>query len=150
MKERRRCRRSSFEYRDDRNRNLLKVFMRELGRVNGESLDDVLQRTVDSPARRFWVSEERALRVVSAMRRHPLPAYCHPLKREMFEEISRRSQALAVRHPEWPFSRCVYHVVNREAPKFYLSPDRAHVIICEERRRCKREQMMRFRRLISA
>ena len=68
-KARRTTRRSLFEYRDDRNRDLLEAFKRELGRVEGESLDDVLQRAVDSPARRFWVSEERALRVVLALPR---------------------------------------------------------------------------------
>ena len=149
-KPRRTTRRSSFEYRDDRNRDLLNVFKRELGRVEGESLYDALQRTVDSPSRRFWVSEERALRIVSCMRRKPLPSACHPLKREMFEEISRRSEALAERHPEWPLSRCVYYVVNHEAPKFYLSAYRAHVIICEERKRCKDELMRRLKHLVSA
>ena len=149
-KARRTTRRSLFEYRDDRNRDLLEAFKRELGRVEGESLDDVLQRAVDSPARRFWVSEERALRVVSCMRRHPLPSGCHPLKREMFEEISRRCEALAESHPEWQLSRCVYYVVNHEAPKFYLTAIRAHVIICEERRRCKAEMMKRLQCMVSA
>ena len=84
------------------------------------------------------------------MCRHPLPSGCHPLKREMFEEISRRCEALAESHPEWQLSRCVYYVVNHEAPKFYLTAIRAHVIICEERRRCKAEMMKRLQRMVSA
>ncbi len=140
-------RRTSFEYGDERGRNLLEVFNGELGAMPGEKIEKVLERAVNRPARRFWVSEERAVRVVSSMERRGLPAGGHPLKREMFEEISRRCRALAVEHPEWSLSRRVYHVVNNEAPRFYLSVSSAHVIVCKERRRCRREQERRLRRL---
>ena len=62
-------RRSSFEYRDDRSRELLEVFNRELGTRPFESVKSVLARVVNMPSSRFWVSEERAFRVVSAMLR---------------------------------------------------------------------------------
>ena len=140
-------RRTSFEYGDERGRNLLEVFNGELGAMPGEKIEKVLERAVNRPARRFWVSEERAVRVVSSMERRGLPAGGHPLKREMFEEISRRCRALAVEHPEWSLSRRVYHVVNNEAPRFYLSVSSAHVIVCKERRRCRREQERRLWRL---
>ena len=84
--------RSAFEYRDERNRNLLKVFNRELELCDGLNVKEVIDMAVRQPAQRFWVSEERALRVVSAMYHHPLPSGGHPLKREMFEEIKRRCE----------------------------------------------------------
>lgn len=141
---RRMLRRSSFEYRRKRDRELLEMFNRELGSSPGETVDAVLRRVVDSPSCRFWVSEERALRVVSSMQRHPLPP--GGLRREMFEEIRRRCEQLALEHPDWSLSERVYHVVGNEAPRFYLSPDRAHVIICKERRRWRRELSRRWRR----
>ncbi len=149
-KTRRISRRSSFEYRDDRNHELLKVFKRELLRFTGDPLEVVLQRTVDSPSSRFWVSEERAFRVVSWMHRNPLPSNCSPLKREMFEEIARQCVSLAGTRPGWSLARRVYYVVNHEAPKFYLSVERAHAIICQERKRCRDLQAKRWRQILSA
>ena len=148
-----RASRSLFEYRDDRARDLHEVFKRELGAVRGESMKSLLQRVVNSPARRFWVSEERAFRIVSSMMRRGLPPRCSSVKREMFDEIFRRCDKLSEIHPDWPLSRRVYYVVNMSAPKFYMSAKRAHVIICRERERCEREKiqtLLRFRRLLSA
>lgn len=142
--------RSAFEYRDERNRNLLKVFNRELELCDGLNVKEVIDMAVRQPAQRFWVSEERALRVVSAMYHHPLPSGGHPLKREMFEEIKRRCERLQEYHPEWSLRRRVYYVVNREAPRFYLSVAAAHVIICQEKKKCKQEIMQRLRRWVSA
>ena len=142
-------RRTAFEYRDDRGRDLLEVFNQELGKHDHELVEDVVRRTVNRPARRFWVSEERAMRVVSEMQRKPLSTRCHPLKREMYEEINRRSQAVGRKHPKWPLSRCVFWVVNQPAPKFFLSVSSAHAIILEERKRCAKENMRRLRHLLS-
>ena len=139
-------RRSAFEYRKKRDRELLEVFNRELGALPGETVDEVLRRVVECPSRRFWVSEERALRVIGSMMNRPLPSGGSALRHEMFEEIKRRCDLLAVEHPDWPLSRRVFYVVGREAPRFYLSPYRAHVIICEERRRCRAEMLRRLRR----
>lgn len=82
------------------------------------------------------------------MYRRPLPVNCTPLKREMFEEIKRRSEELLIIHPDWPLSRRVYFVVGREAPKFYLSLSSAHAIIHEYQQKCKKEQMQRLRHLL--
>ncbi len=136
----------SFEYRRERDRELLELFNRELGNQPGESVEEVLRRVVEKPSRRFWVSEERARRVVSAMSRHPLPSGGSEERREMFEEIRRRCDLLAVEHPDWSLSERVYHVVCREAPRFYLSVHRAHAIICKERRRWRAEISRRLRR----
>ena len=143
-------RRTAFEYRDDRGRDLLEVFNQELGKHDHELVEDVVRRTVNRPARRFWVSEERAYRIVSSMCRRPLPSKCHPLRREMFEEIHRRSMHLWGMHPNWSLKRCVYHVVNHEAPKFYLAVATAHALICQERNRCRVENMLKLRRWLSA
>lgn len=149
-KDMRKVRRATFEYHADRSRELLKVFNEELGVSEKDRMEDVLQRVVNHPSSRFWVSEERALRIVSSMCRRPLPPKCHPLKREMFEEIHRRTMRLVRQHPDWSLKRCVYHVVNHEAPKFYLAVASAHSLICQERKRCRLENMLRLRRWLSA
>ena len=146
----RKTRRTLFEYRDDRSRELLHVFNEELGRSSYDNVVDVLRRVVSRPCSRFWVSEERAFRIVSSMRRRPLPSNYHPLKRAMYEEINRRCEQLSLSHPDWPLSRCVYHVVSHEAPKFYLSVASAHALICKERNRCRVAHLLKLRRLLSA
>ena len=145
-----RARRAPFEYHADRSRELLKVFNEELGFSDNDHVDDVVQRVVDHPSSRFWVSEERAWRIISSMRRRPLSSKCHPLRREMFEEIYTRSMHLCVMHPDWSLKRCVYYVVNHEAPKFYLAVATAHALICQERNRCRVENMLKLRRWLSA
>ena len=150
MKENRISRRTSFEYGDDRARDLLKVFKREFEICDCLGMIDVLKIVVNCPAERFYVSEERAFRVVSSMNRRPLPPSCNRLKREMFEEIKRRCEQLLDVHPDWPLSRRVYYVVGRPAPKFYLSISSAHAILTEYQNRCRKEQMQRMQRFIKA
>ena len=149
-KEMKKARRAPFEYHADRSRELLKVFNEELGFSDNDHVEDVLQRVVNRPSSRFWVSEERAWRIISSMRRRPLSPKCHPLRREMFMEIYRRSRHLSRLRPEWSMKRCVYHVVNSEAPKFYLAVATAHTLICQERNRCRIENMLKLRRWLSA
>ena len=143
-------RRTSFEYNEDRARDLLKVFKREFEICDCLGMMEVLKIVIDSPAERFWVSEERALRVVSSMYRRPLPDKCNRLKREMFEEIKQRCEQLLDVHPDWPLSRRIYYVVGRPAPKFYLSLSSAHAILTEYQRKCRKEQMQRMQRLMRA
>lgn len=143
-------RRTSFEYRDDRSRNLLEVFNRLFSSTADARMDDVLDQAVNHPASRFWVSEERALRVIRAMMRKGLPPKCNQLKRAMYEEIYRRVELLSASHPEWSLQRLVWEVVHQEAPSFYLSVSSAHAIVVAEKRRCRIETMRKFSRFLSA
>lgn len=147
---RRKAHRTSFEYRDDRSRNLLEVFNHLFNTTVNAQVEEVLRRAVDHPSRRFWVSEERALRVVRAMERDALPPRCNTLKREMYEEIYRRVSHLSAIHPDWPLRRLVWVVLHQEAPKFYLSVSSAHAIVVEEKKRCRIETMRRLSRFLSA
>ena len=49
----RKTRRTLFEYRDDRSRELLHVFNEELGRSSYDNVVDVLRRVVSHPCSRF-------------------------------------------------------------------------------------------------
>ena len=150
MKENRKSHRTSFEYSEDRARNLLEVFNREFEICDCLGMMDVLRIVVNCPARRFWVSEERAMRVVSAILRGKGDGGCRALHREMYEEIARRCENLRREHPDWPLRACVWYVVNRPAPKFYLSAETAHTIIIKARKQCIRERMQRLQHWLSA
>lgn len=143
MKENKRvAHRTPFEYGDDRMKDLLRVFYNQLGDTD-TTVTEMVKNAVASPSERFWVSEERALRVVSAMERGSYVCKGSYLKREMFAEIHRRCCQLAVTHPDWTLSRRVSYVVNHEAPRFYMSESNAHSLICRERRRARQRQRRR-------
>ena len=144
------ARRTSFEYRDDRSRNLLEVFNRLFSAIADARVEDVLRLAVAHPARRFWVSEERALRVVHEMERTGVTPSCNALKHEMYEEIYRRVCMVRDSHPHWTLARCVGYVVNQEAPSFYLSVSSAHAILVKEKRRCRMETLRRLSRHLAA
>lgn len=68
--------------------------------------------------------------VVSAMRKgKPILDTMRPTKREMFQEIYRRVDALREKYPDSTLFDLVMEVVNSPAPKFYMRPRCAMEII---------------------
>lgn len=105
----------------DRNAALLKAYREQVDAASFVRLNEIGEKIVNSPSPRFWVSEERAAAVVSAiMRGKPVLETMRPTKREMFEEIHRRVMALKEQHPDWHLCQLVFNVVNSPAPKFYM------------------------------
>lgn len=110
----------------ERNAALMKAYREQINAVNFVHLNEIGEKIVNSPSPRFWVSEERAAVVVSAiMRGKPVLATMRPSKREMFEEIHRRVVALKKIHPDWRLCQLVLAVVNSPAPKFYMEASSA-------------------------
>lgn len=93
-------------------------------------ISEVSNRIVNMPCSRFWVSEERAMVVISAMlKRKPVLDTMRPTKRELFQEIYNRVIALRDQQPNTPLFDLVMQVVNSPAPKFYMRPRCAMEII---------------------
>lgn len=110
--------------------------------------NDLYEQLVNMPAERFWVSEERATIVVSQMMRGDKLENMLPTKREMFVEIYNRVIGLLACRRDEPLSALVFDVVGSPAPKFYMTPDSAKVIICKikkERRKCYQEKKRKLR-----
>lgn len=117
---------SVLAFTNERNDALLKAYLEQIDKVGFIRLCDIGQNIVNSPAPRFWVSEERAAIVVSAiMRGKPVLDTMRPSKREMFMEIHRRVVELKKKHPDWQLCQLVFKVVNSPAPKFYMEPSSA-------------------------
>lgn len=117
---------SVLAFTHERNEALLKAYRRQVDAVPFIRLDEIGEKIVNSPAPRFWVSEERAATVVSAiMRGLPVLKSMLPAKREMFTEIHRRVMALKKIHPDRFLYELVHEVVNSPAPKFYMEPSTA-------------------------
>lgn len=126
---------SKFEYEQQRDENLLRVYRSLLGASSLQNMEDIYRRAVMTPCERFWVSEERALAVVSRMAKDYNGSLHQmwPLKRKMYKEIYKRTQKLM----EQGYSRAeaVFAVVAQPAPEFYLTPGSAKVILCRMKKK---------------
>ena len=119
---------SSFPYKKERERELLKVFKRELANSKHIVMKSILQRVVNNPCSKFWVTEERATIVISNMLCGKA-IFAKQSKKEMFEEILRRYKIERTKRKTEPMSRIIFDIVNSPAPKFYLSVSQAKIII---------------------
>ena len=137
---------SYFEYEQARNADLLRAYREQIERAKFIYLPEILQKTVDTPSRRFWVSEERAAAVVLRIMKGDDLKGMRPMKREMFLEIYRRVSVRTKDNPGITLCEAVADVVCEEAPRFYLTPGSAKVILLKIRKKWyeKRKRRLRF------
>lgn len=113
---------SILDFTKQRNADLMRVYRDRLAEASIIVIPVIFQLVADSPASRFWVSEERAAIVISAMAAgKPMPRM-RSNKREMFEEIYRRYLLMRKDYPDKSVYELVTKIVNQPAPKFYLTP----------------------------
>ncbi len=113
---------SILDFTRERNADLMRVYRDKLAEASIIVMPVIFQLVADSPASRFWVSEERAAIVISAMAAgKPMPRM-RSNKREMFEEIYRRYLIMREDYPGMSVYELVTKIVNQPAPKFYLTP----------------------------
>lgn len=87
------------------------------------------------PSRRFWVSSVRAAVVVSAMMRgEDVLSQMRSTKSEMFREIYKRVVEIREKNPGISILEICENVVQQPAPKIYLTPGSAKIMICQYRR----------------
>ncbi len=80
---------------------------------------DVFEDVAKSPASRFWIEEDRALRLMEEKRRGKvLKRQC---RREMLSEIEQRTKALLESDPNKSLPDAVTEVIHSPAPSFYVS-----------------------------
>ncbi|MBR5688432.1 MAG: hypothetical protein IKX36_10845 [Prevotella sp.] len=142
--------RTENELNEERDQDLWRTYLEVSRSLELLSEEDAVRRTVTSAAPRFYVSDERAARVVSWLENdNERVERMLPQRREMFDEIYRRTQLLRTEHPDWCLRDLVRHVVSRPAPQFYLTPGSGYMILRRIKRRRRRERMQvlqRFRR----
>lgn len=138
---------SIFEYEDARNRDLIRAYRELLASPRIINLADIYREVVNMPSERFWVSEERASIVVSDMLKGRSIAKMRPNKREMFGEIFRRVVALREERPGESVYNLTFTVVTGPAPKFYLTPASAKVIINKIEKQWYEERKRKYRHL---
>ena len=113
---------SILDFTIERNNDLLRAFREQLALARYIVMPEIFELVAESPASRFWVSEERATIVISAMiAGKPLPRM-RPTKREMFNEIYTRFLIERKKFPSKTIYELVSAIVIQPAPKFYLTP----------------------------
>ena len=127
---------STFEYKDERDRDLLRAYREQLMLCETIDLTEVFKKVVLMPSARFWVSEERAAIVIARMFKGDKLESMKPNTREMYEEIFKRVKDMKEHNPDMYLIDILFRVLRQPAPKFYLTPESAKVITT----RIKREQ----------
>ncbi|MDE6340550.1 MAG: hypothetical protein K2K97_12350 [Muribaculaceae bacterium] len=97
-----------------------------LGRI---PLEELFTRASLSPASRFWVSERRAMVVMSQMLKGDRLLSMNPKRREMFYEIFHRVKEILRKEPDLTLTEASFRAVNSPAPQFYLTPKTARAMI---------------------
>lgn len=122
------------EYAQDRINALMAEYERCIGSRTFIFLPDVCRYIVDRPCPRFWVSNTRAAIVIGNMMKGDDLSYMRSNKREMFQEIFRRVMDLKMLHPEMSLFKLVSLVVESPAPKFYLTPGSAKIMMSKAKK----------------
>lgn len=136
---------SIMDFTRERNEDLMRVFRVHISDAEFIVMPEIFQKVADSPASRFWVSEERAAIVISMMLAgKPLPRM-RDNKREMFEEIYRRVVVFRQQEPEASVYELVSRVVHQPAPKFFLTARTVGEIIYRIKKGWYESQFDRYR-----
>lgn len=120
---------SVVEFKEQRNEELLRAFRAQLSNLGELPLTELFERTSMTPASRFWVSERRAMMVMSKMLKGDTLDSMNPKRREMFQEIFRRVKHILAEEPGISLIEASFRVVNSPAPEFYLTPQSARTMI---------------------
>lgn len=124
------------EFSQERLDDLMRVYDEYIASCKYIRMNDVYRCIVNMPSQRFWVSDIRAALVVSAiMRGEDKLKKMLPLKREMYMEIYQRVMNARKKYPNMSISELCSIVTMQPAPKFYLTPGSAKMMICKARKR---------------
>lgn len=123
-----------------RNRDLHQVFVNVISELDVINLNDAIEKTVNSPAKRFYIGSDRAYGVLIRWHKYGITKLITPLRQEMFEEIYRRVLTLQVVYPDIPLMYLAEMAIEQPAPKFYLEISSAKTILCKYK--SKRSQLL--------
>lgn len=133
------------EYSKERLDDLMRVYDEYVASCRYIRMPDVYKTIVNMPSRRFWVSDIRAALVVSAMIRGEAHLETMNItKREMYEEIHRRVMLMIEDNPNKTISELCSIVVAQPAPKFYITPGSAKIMVCKARKEWNRRKQQRL------
>lgn len=94
----------------------------------------VITETINSPASRYWVSEERANQVVcTVLKGTNTLDKMMPERRKMYEDIISQVKDIMNGNPDMSICDAVHIVLERPAPRFYVTESYAIKIISKKK-----------------
>lgn len=132
----------------DRNKDLYENYCRltkrHLSLYGRISKTLILRQLVNSQAKRYWLSSERAYSVISQIRRGTLDVkpdrtICR-LYYALYDEFVKYKEE----NPTMPDTRIMEEVIQMPAPCFGLEPRVADIIIKRISKQCQREKIRRL------
>ena len=141
---------SKFEYQDERDKDLMRAYHEQLASCDTIVLSDIFRNVVEMPSARFWVSEERSAIVIAKMFRGDKLEKMRPNAREMYFEIYKRVVSEMETYPDKSTAEIIFQVIRHPAPKFYLTPDTARVIVTRIKREKYRNVFKRLRHMFNS
>lgn len=127
---------SACDYTAMRNDDLRQTFKRCLTQYDSRNVYDIFELMTRQPAKRFYISEQRAYRLVYARcNGRDWPENMMPSRRRMMEEIFCRVQCRMARRPDASLADLVFEVVNEPAPSFYMTRGSIKTIFYDSRKR---------------
>lgn len=119
------------DFKEERDADFLssyKAVIKEYGwKATSLRRDTLLSKTVMRKAKRFYVSEEQAFRVVSNLLRGKRLVTKNRLKLEMYREILTRVNA-ELNSSSASLIDIVSKVINQESPRFYMTIKSAQIL----------------------
>ena len=117
-----------------RNNDLYDAFKRVISDMDHIVLDEALTLTVNSPAKRFYISADRAYGVIVRWDKYGKTRLLSDERQEMYDELYRIIVRLREIRPELPLQHLIEIAIDQPAPKFYLKTNSAKIIPCNFKR----------------
>ena len=130
-----------------RDKDLMRVYHELISSAKEIRMMNIYEQIVMRPAKRFWVSEERAAVVIAAMMNGNRLQKMRKTKREMFQEIFKRAMRIKKRNPNMTPFELATLVVKQPAPKFYLTAVSARIYILNVKKKWYEERRKKLRHL---
>lgn len=150
---------SYFELKNEMERDLIRVYREKLAEMLGNSsMDEIFHAVALSGASRFWVSEERAVAVIAAMKKNDdgekLPQELFtgkylrrlsPTKRRMYAEIYSRVEERQKANTQESLHRAVEKTIQQQAPSFYLTEGTVKTMVYKIKRKWYEERKKKLK-----
>ena len=121
----------------ERDEALYAAYIELISRCSFVHVPTIMEALVNIPCSRFWVSEDRASIVIKSIINGSTLSDMIHCRREMYFELYERYKKHRSLYPDKPHKQIISEIIEQPAPKFYLTPSSANVIISRYKKRKK-------------